>query len=356
MEILKNPKNIISGLLISISLGSTTTTVKTFHILESFGKETQELKNSITINFNLIGLMVDSTIYNHNVPLSKKYVYVSGLNEGLKLKRDYDKEMVLSYKFQYDNEGNRISTTLYGYNDSLYWKQYQKFDNNNKIVKRIRYNPMQAINPNMMYGENDSKNVLWGENYDYDSTRTRLERKEIYNGYVLVITNYDIDSSGAPIKSKEYFDPSVIFQTIFFHDENGKVKQEKSVGRLGQSLESKTYEYDILKRRVSTTIYNKQGEVENIYNTVFDDDNFKTYDYYSDSEIKLYSIKETLLDNQGRTYIEAVLDGQRKILEKKVYYYNENGRIREIKQYDMLRRGRKGKNEIPIRVSTYEYD
>ena len=28
----------------------------------------------------------------------------------------------------------------------------------------------------------------------------------------------------------------------------------------------------------------------------------------------------------------------------------------EIKQYDMLRRGRKGKNEIPIRVSTYEYD
>ena len=74
------------------------------------------------INFDSNGFMIDSTIFSHTLPLSKKYVYVSGPNEGLKLKRKYDKEMVLSYKFEYDKLGNRISTTLLGKNDSLYWK------------------------------------------------------------------------------------------------------------------------------------------------------------------------------------------------------------------------------------------
>ena len=35
---------------------------------------------------------------------------------------------------------------------------------------------------------------------------------------------------------------------------------------------------------------------------------------------------------------------------------DDEERIKEIKCYDMLRRGREGKDEIPIRVSTYEYD
>ena len=63
-----------------------------------------------------------------------------------------------------------------------------------------------------------------------------------------------------------------------------------------------------------------------------------------------------LLDNQGRKYVEAILDGQDRVLEKNVYFYDKKGRVQEIKQYDMLRRGREGINEIPIRVNTYEYD
>ena len=349
-------KYFICYMLISISLGNRATTIKVFHIFESFGTETQELKNSIVLNFDLNGLLIDSTIYSHTLPLNKKYVYVSGPNEGLQLRRSYGQEMVLSYKFLYDNQGNRISTTLYGTGDSLYWKQYQKFDGNNKIIKRIRYNPLQAINPNMIHGDDDSKNMLWGENYDYDSTGTILEHKEFYNDYVLVITSFKLGPLDGPKKQSEYFDPSVIFQTIFFHNELGQLIEERSVGRLGQSLESKIHEYDILGRRVSTTIYNEEGVVEKTYNTVFNDDNFKTYDYYSDSNVKLNLIREVLLDNQGRRYVEAILDGQDRVLEKNVYFYDNKGRVIEVKQYDMLRRGRQGKNEIPIRVNTYEYD
>ena len=349
-------KFFICSLFISILLGNRVTTIKVFHIFESFGTETQELKNSIVLNFDLNGLIVDSTIYSHTLPLSKRYVYVSGPNEGLQLRRSYDQEMILSYRFEYDSQGNRISTALYGAGDSLYWRQYQKYDGNNKIIKRIRYNPFQAINPDMMHGGGDSKNMLWGESYNYDSTGTMLEHKELYNNYVLVITSFKLGLLEGPKKQGEYFDPSVMFQTIFFHNELGQLTEERSVGRFGQSLGSKTYEYDILGRRVSTVVYNEKGTVEKIYNTVFDDENFKTFDYYSDSNIKLNSIREVLLDNQGRTYVEAVLDGQDKVLEKNVFFYDNEGRIKEVKNYDMLRRGRQGKNEIPIRVNTYEYD
>ena len=104
-------------------------TIKVFHVLESFGTQTEDLKNSIVMNYNNKNLLLDSTIYSHLVPLSKKYVYVSGENEGLKLQHKYDKKTVLSYQFEYDKNVNRVSTTLYGSNDSLYWREFHKYDN-----------------------------------------------------------------------------------------------------------------------------------------------------------------------------------------------------------------------------------
>ena len=351
-----NVKLFLCSLMISALIGNEATTIKVFHVFESFGTQTQELKNSVVVNFDSNGFIVDSTIYSHTLPLSEKYVYVSGPNEGLKLRRNYDEEMILSYRFENDKQGNRISTELFGTGDSLYWRQYQKFDSNGKIIKRIRYNPIEAINPEMVYGEDHSKDMIWGEDYSYDSTGAVLEHKEVYNNYILVITNFKVDQKKTPKELSQYFDPSVIFQTILFHNDRGELVEEKSVGRLGQSLGSKIHKYDILGRRVSTTSYNEEGTVEKIYNTVYDDENFKTYDYYSDSNVKLNSIREVLLDNQGRKYVETILDGQDRVLEKNVYLYNNQGRIKEVKCYDMLRRGREGKDEIPIRVSTYEYD
>ena len=344
------------NLMIASLMGNKTTTIKLFHIFESFGTQTQELKNSVIINFDSNGFVVDSTIYSHTLPLSEKYVYVSGPDEGLKLRRNYDEEIILSYRFENDKQGNRISTELFGTGDSLYWKQYQKFDSNGKIVKRIRYNPIEAINPEMVFGEEHSKSMIWGEDYSYDSTGNVLEHREVYDNYILVITNFKINQKETPKEISQYFDPSVIFQTIFFHNDQGELVEERSVGRLGQSLGSEIHKYDILGRRVSTTSYNKKGTVEKIYNTIYDDENFKTYDYYSDSSVKLNSTREVLLDNQGRIYVETILDGQDRVLEKNVYLYDDKERIKEIKCYDMLRRGREGKSEIPIRVSTYEYD
>lgn len=346
-------------LLLSIVFlyGNKSITIKVFHVFESFGTETQELKNSIVMEYDSMGWLIDSSIYSHTIPLNQKYVYVSGpQNEGLKIKRSYAKEMVLSYSFVNDKNGNRISTTLTGPGDSIYWKEYQKYDLNNNIIKRIRYNPKKAINTNMMTENNEGEKMLWGESYNYDSTGKILECKELYNNYALVITTFGLDSLNITKKINQYFDPSVIFQTIYFHNQKGELIEESSTGRFGNLIESKTYEYDILGRRVATTIYNEKGKIKEIYNTLFDDDNFKTFDFYSDSTVKLSSLREVILDNKGRKYIEAILDSDERVLEKNVYYYDIKGRISEVKQYDLIRRKKSQNKEIPVRVNIYEYN
>ena len=332
------------------------TTVKVFHVFENFGEETQELKNSIVMNYEPTGFLSDSTVYSHTIPLDKRYIYVSGKNEGLKLMRTFKKEKILSYKFENDKDGNRISTTLYGSGDSLYWKEYQKFDDNGNIIKRIRYNPLEAINHDTVQTEHNNGEMLWGESYHYDSTGKFLEKKEFYSGFALTTTKYSLDSSSSPTKTNEYFDPSVIFQTIFFHDDSGNLIQESTTGRFGNLIDSKMHEYDILGRRTATTVYGNNGLKEQIYDTVYDDENFKIYTYYSDSLIYLSSISEVLLDNQGRKHIEAILDGKNRVLEKNVYSYDLKNRISEIKSYDMLRLKIHREREIPIRVNIYEYD
>ena len=177
------------------------------------------------MNYDNNGFLVDSTIYTHSLPLSEKYVYVLGPNEGLKLQRSYNREMVLSYRFNNNRTGKRTSTALYGKGDSLYWKEFLKYDDRGMLIKRIRYNPEKAINPEMMVSKEDPGEMIWGESYDYDSTGTILERKDLYNNYVLVITSFELNPLEAPKKQGEYFDPSVIFQTIFFHNDSGQLKQ-----------------------------------------------------------------------------------------------------------------------------------
>ena len=115
-------------------------------------------------------------------------------------------------------------------------------------------------------------------------------------------------------------------------------------------------EYDSFNRKTKETVYNEKGELKKTYNTVIDDENHVFYDYYSDSLVNFLAIKETRLNNKGRVFIEAILDGQDRLLEKNVFYYDENERIVEIKKYDMIRKNVSEDYKIPVQVHTYEYD
>jgi hypothetical protein len=340
--------------LVSVLWGKSTK-IKVFHIFNSFGVETQEIKNSIVLTFDKDGFLVDSTIYTHTLPLSEKYVYVLGPHEGLKLQRTYEKEILLSYRFKNDFAGNRVKTSLYGMSDTLYWTEFQKFDHVGRIIKRIRYNPKIALNPEMKPIRDDPGEMIWGESYDYDSTGTLLEQKELYEGYILEVTSYALDSLRVPHKIGEYFDPSVLVRVTYFYNQSGQLAHEVSVERMGKSVGSKTYEYDDQGRTSKINLFNSDGVITETINTIYDDASNRINQYHADSTFKILSEKETQFNQQGRPVMVAFLDGEERLIEKKVYSYTKNGRIDQIIQYDTIRRGAKDR-EIPFRVMIYEYE
>lgn len=308
------------------------------------------------MNFNDRGLMSDSTIYSHTTPLNKKYVYVSGDDEGLKLEHTFKKEMILSYLFDYNKVGKRVSTTLIGSDSKILWIEFLKYDSDQKLIKKLKYDPSKATNPEMVIDSENTYEMTWAEIYNYDSTGTILERKEVYNNYILSITTFDIDSSKGAKKRSEYFDPSIIYQTTYFHNLKNQINHEISIDRFGKSLGSKLFEYDFMGRIVKSKIYNESGLVDYILNTTYDDDDLKKYYYHSDSSLKKTRIKEVILNDLHNKYIKIKLEGNEKILEKEVYYYDEKNRISRIKIYDMVRKGKGHNDEIPIMLHTYEYD
>ncbi len=94
------------------------------------------------------------------------------------------------------------------------------------LWKKYATVPAVPSNPENLSAQDRPGKLIWGENYNYDSTGTVLEKEEIYDGYVLEVTTFDIDSLGIPQKRGEYFDPSVIFRTMYFHNEFGQLVSE----------------------------------------------------------------------------------------------------------------------------------
>ena len=170
------------------------TTIRLYSIYESFGAQTQELKKSTEINYNSLGKALDSTLYNHSIPLSEKYVYVTGPSEGVRLHKTYDRKKILSYRFIYNSAGQRISTALHGADDSLFWKEFFKYDNQNRLIKTIRYNPNRAINSeNRLQKDQSIRAIELGiklarKQADYNGERSLLKMLEaVHRGWVLCL-------------------------------------------------------------------------------------------------------------------------------------------------------------------------
>ena len=168
-------------IFIASILSANQTSIKTFHVFSSFGTQTKELKNSIAITYDKSGFILDSTIFTHDIPLNEKYIYVTGKSEGLKLQRTYDKKKVLSYAFENDSLGKRISTTLIGSKDSIYWKEFNKYDRKGILIKKLRYSPSEVRNEKNLQDNAHQEELIWGELYDYNASNTALEKKELYD-------------------------------------------------------------------------------------------------------------------------------------------------------------------------------
>lgn len=339
--------------LFDSSANCRSTTIKFYTLFESFGSQTQELKNSTVINYNKSGLAIDSTLFSHSVPLSEKYVYVTGIAEGVKLQKTYDKKPVLSYRFTYDLNKNRSSTSLYGISDTLFWREFYKYDSMNRVIKTLRYSPGKAINVEKKLSKEEQE-PTWKENFVYDSTGLKLKKEEIYDGYILEQTDFFKDKNGVFVKGNEYFDPSVIFKTTYLHNEYNQIINEVTVERYGNSLESRDYDYDDFGNKIKTNIYGSNGLLLERLETIHYELKQRITKVRLDSAENIISEIEIRLDDFYRPIVEAIIDENKRLVEKKVFKYDIYDRVSSIKTYDMLRRG-KNDNEIPKTLITYEY-
>ena len=238
---------------------SNTKVIKSYSISKNFGTETRELSQSTIVRYNSKRQLLDSTLYIHNIPLSKKYSYIDFKNRR-SLQKLEGVERLMHFKYEYNLEGNLVSKQLYGSkDDSLKWKEFYKYYSNGKLWKIIRFDPSKVNASNKLEGllVND-KNMPWGESFDYDKNGKIKEHKEFYAGFVIEHTIYDLDSSGAVVVKEENYDPSIMRKTTYSYNDKGNIN-EIIDSRRGYSIGSKKYEYDAIGRINKIIYFNMNG-------------------------------------------------------------------------------------------------
>ena len=86
-----------------------------------------------------------------------------------------------------------------------------------------------------------------------------------------------------------------------------------------------TLKYKIPKQcLVKITIYDNNVLMEETIQFVYDNKNSKTYKSYVDSSLEIFLKKETLFNGEGNPYIEAIIDGKDRVLEKKLPIHHTN--------------------------------
>ncbi len=341
----------------SFSFGEINTkTIKTYTITRSFGVEARELTQSTIVRYDSDNKITDSTIYIHNIPLSKKYSYIN-FNDRSSLKKLEGIERLMHFEYEYNLEGQLVTKNLFGNsNDSLKWKEFYKYLSNGKLWKIIRFDPSKVHPDNKIIGLDPKtpRNMPWGETYSYNEAGNIKEHKEFYSGYIIESTVYNIDSNGTLIVEKENFDPSLMIKTTFSYNNEGEIV-EKIDSRRGFSFGSERFEYDGLGRRVKITRYSQDGELEKTSTFIYEDSGLRQTKIITDPSKKLIRRVETKLNSKNKKIIEATFDSKSRLIQKKTIGYNKDGNLSRIHDYDMLRPGENG-NPILISIITYEYD
>ena len=98
-------------------------------------RKQEELSQSTIVRYNSKKQLLDSTLYIHNIPLSKKYSYID-FKDRRSLQKLEGVERLMHFKYEYNLEGNLVSKQLYGSkDDSLKWKEFYKYYSNGKLWK-----------------------------------------------------------------------------------------------------------------------------------------------------------------------------------------------------------------------------
>jgi hypothetical protein len=330
-------------------------TIKSYSISQNFGSETRELSKSIVVRYNSKNQFIDSTIYIHNVPLSKKYDYVN-YKDRHSLQKLNQAERLMHFKYDYDLKGNLVSKQLYGSNDdSLRWREFYKYYSNGNLWKIIRFDPSKVNQTNKLTNLiPDDEYMPWGESFEYNDSGKIKEHKEFYSGFIIEHTTYDIDSSGSIIVKEENYDPSIMKKVTYSYDDNGNIDEIVN-SRRGYSLSSLKYQYD-KKNRVSKIIhFNLSGDIEKTETILYDEINNRHTKIITDATKKLIRRIESKRNSRNKIIIQATFDNKSRLIQKRTIGYDSNGYLSRIHDYDMLKPSEDA-NPILINIITYDYD
>ena len=356
---MKKLSNIILCFIIASGLllfgRPSTKIIKSYSISQNFGTETRELSQSTVVRYNAKNQLEDSTIYVHNIPLSKKYGYIN-FKDRQSLQKIEGLERLMHFKYEYNLGGQLVSKKLYGSNDdSLRWKEFNKYYSNGNLWKVIRFDPSKVNISNKLNGlSNNNTNMPWGESFEYNDNGRIKEHKEFYAGFIIEHTIYETDSSGSILIKEENFDPSIMRKTTYSYNDDGNISEVIN-SRRGYSIGSEKYEYDILGRISSVTHFNMNGNLEKTITMLYNDTSGRKTKIITDKSKKLIRRIETRNNSQNKKIIQATFDSKSRLTQKKTIGYNQNGYLHRIHDYDMLKPSETN-GPILINIITYEYD
>ncbi len=332
-----------------------TKVIKSYSITQNFGTEIRELSHSTVVRYNSKNQLLDSTLYIHNIPLSKKYSYID-YKDRRSLQKLEGVERLMHFTYEYSLEGNLVSRELYGSsNDSLKWVEFYKYYSNGNLWKVIRFDPSKVNASNKLESLLiDNHNMPWGESFDYSDNGKIKEHKEFYGGFVIEHTIYDTDSSGAIIIKEENYDPSIMRKTTYSYDDNGNISEIIN-SRRGYSVGSKKYQYYDEGRVNKIIHFDINGNLEKTVTKLYEDDISRETKIITDSTKKLIRRIESRKNSKNKPIIQATFDNKSRLLQKKTIGYDKVGRLSRIHDYDMLKPSEGGK-PILINIITYEYD
>jgi hypothetical protein len=329
--------------------------IKSYSISQNFGTETRELSQSTIVRYNSKRQTLDSTIYVHNIPLSKKYSYIDYKNRQ-SLQKLEGIERLMHFKYDYNTGGKLVSKNLYSANDdSLKWREFYKYYSNGNLWKIIRFDPSKVNISNKLDGLNtDSENMPWGESFDYNDDGKIKEHKEFYAGFIIEHTVYDNDSSGNIFVKEENFDPSIMKKITYSYNDDGNVDQIIS-SRRGYSIGSEKFEYDVAGRVSRIIHYNMDGNLEKSITNLYDEKLGRETKIITDASKKLIRRIEYRINSLNKKIIQATFDDKSRLIQKKTMGHDKYGNIARVHDYDMLKPSEQGK-PILINIITYEYD
>ena len=329
--------------------------IKSYSISQNFGTETRELSQSTIVRYNSKRQMLDSTIYIHNIPLSKKYSYIDYKNRQ-SLQKLEGIERLMHFKYDYNIGGKLVTKHLYSANDdSLKWREFYKYYSNGNLWKIIRFDPSKVNMSNKLDGLNtDSENMPWGESFDYNDDGKIKEHKEFYAGFIIEHTVYDNDSSGNIFVKEENFDPSIMKKITYSYNDDGNVDQVIS-SRRGYSIGSEKFKYDEAGRVSRIIHYNMDGNLEKTITNLYDEKLGRETKIITDASKKLIRRIEYRINSLNKKIIQATFDDKSRLIQKKTMGYDKYGNIARVHDYDMLKPSEQGK-PILINIITYEYD